>query len=81
MSDGRSVKRWQKCDGFKALPIDTILSCSPDLLDRALHNFPVWQESTYIKQRQNEENPVVNIKGGRGDSQMTEVFLESAALS
>ena len=48
--DDLFVERWQKCAGFRALPINTALSCSPDLLDRTLHNFPVWQESTYIKQ-------------------------------
>lgn len=79
--DDLFVERWQKCASFRALPINTALSCSPDLLDRTLHNFPVWQESTYIKQRQSEETPVVNIKGGRGGSRMTEVFLEPAAVS
>ena len=69
--DDLSLERWQKCAGFRALPINTALSCSPDLLDRTLHNFPVWQESTYIKQRQSEETPVMNIKGGRGGSRMT----------
>lgn len=81
MYDDLSVERWQKCAGFKALPVNTTLSCSPDLLDRALNNFPVWQENTYVKQRQSEEKPVVNIKGGRGGSRMTEVSLEQAAVS
>lgn len=71
---------WQS---FKALPINTTLYHVPNQLDGAQYNFPIQQQRLcmYIKQRHNEENPPMNIKGAEGDFWMAQVFSGQLALS